>query len=572
MRVAGCLVVVAVALPPLLVNLGRRDAARVMENVAMATSQETWFRLHGVFGEKKDPAAWLLPSFNGRPRIVKPPLVTWLHLLAFSGLDPQTASCETLVLRARLTSVAAALLTVLGLYLFVSRYTSWSCAVVAGGIPASLFFFQRYARTAAYDIHLTAWITLAFLHILSGTLQPDPSRRGHLLLPLGAGVCLALAWLAKGPVAFLLFLVPAGVLAASQGKAGMPLVRTALTAASIALLCVIPWYVYIFLRLPDAWNLLFYDYVTFNIEQGQPWYYYAGVFGLIFPWTMWSMAALVSRPPGRHPPQSPMMRPSWLWFWTLVVAMSFFSSKQQRYILPVVAPLAITIASAAMEWQGNPDRLPGWRRWLLTFNPWLVLSAGFLICLIATLTLQLEAAGILQPGDFSRVGAPLAFGMFLLAAGAAVVIHRLQRRDRYVAAAIAMVMAASLLCTFGWHAYTHTDSARQVADNKRINRIIGHHPLYYLKLTPRDEWLIGHCEGFLFYVRRSCPPVAPGDLFGVHAPLYVMSFVESDAEAILQRAGYRIVTNFFPQREYPAILWRRADSTDDYSTGPALPR
>ena len=395
-----------------------------MENVALATSQETWFRVHGVSGEKRDPAAWLLPSFNGRPRIVKPPLVTWLHLLAFSGLDPQTT----------------------------------------------------------------------------------------------------------------------------------------------------PWYVYIFSRLPDAWDLLFYDYVTFNVEQRQPWYYYAGIFGLVFPWTTWSLAALISRPPDRATPGSPMRSPAWLWFWTLMVVISFSSSKQQRYILPAVAPLAIAIASAAATWQDNHDRLRGRSRRLLACNPWLVFVAAFVICLATTFTPQLEAAGILRAGDFSRVGAPLAAGIFLLASGASLLIRRLQGTGRYVPAALVTVAAASMLCTYGWYAYTHTDSARQVADNQRINRIIGRHPLYYLKLRPRDEWLIGHCEGFLFYVRRSCSPVSPRRVAGAHAPLYVMSFVETHAETILHRAGYRIVTKLSPQREYPAILWRRAPSTAAAGGAPARPQ
>jgi len=257
----------AAAAPPLLVDLGRRDAARVMENVAMATSQETWFHLHGMYGLEPDRLAWLLPSYNARPRIVKPPLVTWVHLLSFTGLDPARASCEDLVLRARLTSVAAALLLAAGMFLLLRPVCGETGALLSAAIVASMYFVQRYARTASYDIHLTLWLTLALLLFLRGAVAEDHP----LHWSLGAGFCVGLAWLAKGPQALLLFAVPAAVQVWLLGRLRSRLYRRLLLAAAVAVLTALPWYAYVFVRVSGAWDLLFYDYISATLSKSQPW-------------------------------------------------------------------------------------------------------------------------------------------------------------------------------------------------------------------------------------------------------------------------------------------------------------
>ena len=75
-------------------GLGAPDCEFHMEVMALASSQEAWL------SQQSDSRAWLIPSWNGAPRVNKPPLLVWINLLAWRGLPPG-ASVETLVQRAR---------------------------------------------------------------------------------------------------------------------------------------------------------------------------------------------------------------------------------------------------------------------------------------------------------------------------------------------------------------------------------------------------------------------------------------------------------------------------------------
>ena len=81
---------VLLTVPPLWFGLGDADCLFHMEVRAVASSQETWMRL------ADDAQAWRVPSWNGQPRINKPPLVVWMNLLAWAGL-PADAPVDILV-------------------------------------------------------------------------------------------------------------------------------------------------------------------------------------------------------------------------------------------------------------------------------------------------------------------------------------------------------------------------------------------------------------------------------------------------------------------------------------------
>src|SRR5437773_1480215 len=97
------LLALAVCLPPLLIGLSPSESTS-MEKHALVMSQETWLRQ--CAGE---PTAWLIPSFNGTTRVTKPPMLVWLHMLAWWNLDATSSTPDQLMLRARLVSVTLAL-------------------------------------------------------------------------------------------------------------------------------------------------------------------------------------------------------------------------------------------------------------------------------------------------------------------------------------------------------------------------------------------------------------------------------------------------------------------------------
>ena len=103
--------VLALCAPPLCVRVGEPAPVRIMESLSFLTSQETWLRLH-----QGESSAWRMPSWNGAPRVQKPPMLVWMNLLAWSGLEPDTAGVDRLTHRARAVAVGFALLALAATY------------------------------------------------------------------------------------------------------------------------------------------------------------------------------------------------------------------------------------------------------------------------------------------------------------------------------------------------------------------------------------------------------------------------------------------------------------------------
>src|SRR5206468_558268 len=146
---------------------------------------------------------WLTPSFNGTTRVTKPPMLVWLNMLSWSDLDLATSTPDQLVLRARLVSVTLALLTLGSTFWIGLTLADYKLAVLAAMIAGSNILLRRQARFAAYDIHLTAWATLAVAAAF-WAMRPcglTAEKRQQVLGWGIAGLGLAMAWLSKGPLA-----------------------------------------------------------------------------------------------------------------------------------------------------------------------------------------------------------------------------------------------------------------------------------------------------------------------------------------------------------------------------------
>ncbi|MCB1071140.1 MAG: hypothetical protein KDL31_12365, partial [Kiritimatiellae bacterium] len=92
----GMVLALAISLPGLVGSVSRSDTTAHMEVLSVASSQFTWMRL-----QEGEADAWLVPSWNERPRIHKPPLVVWANLAAWTGLSRETATPDVLLYRAR---------------------------------------------------------------------------------------------------------------------------------------------------------------------------------------------------------------------------------------------------------------------------------------------------------------------------------------------------------------------------------------------------------------------------------------------------------------------------------------
>src|SRR5205085_1764466 len=105
------LISVVVCLPPLFVALNVPDLMPGAEARSLQASRETWRRQSAG-----DRVAWLMPSINGKPDVRRPPMSTWINMLAWRDLNEATATPQLLIFRARLAAVFMGIVALLATY------------------------------------------------------------------------------------------------------------------------------------------------------------------------------------------------------------------------------------------------------------------------------------------------------------------------------------------------------------------------------------------------------------------------------------------------------------------------
>jgi len=585
------LIGILLCLSPMVIRLGERLSTHTMENVALLSSQETWLRLHE--GER---GAWLIPSIELEPRLRKPPMLVWLHLLAWADLDPATATPEQLTLRARVVSVALGVILIasvfwLGTSLLGTRYGFLAMLVAGANI-----FVERQARTASYDVHIAAWSALAVAFAfwamkvrpaglstlaLSNSLPADPglqsrretappTLRREVAGWIGAGLTLAAAMLTKGPLPLLFFSVPvaAAIVLLPQRRARRSI--GAATALVIAGAATAWWYIAIWSTVPGAAEIWALEYS--EERSSQPFWYYLGFLGLMIPWTLWFIAGLV------HPfmPTDARTRRhrliALLWLAIPLVLLSIPGTKQQRYVLPLVAAAALLIARVFEDHEVE-RRLQGrvaTGRLLRTVHWSAMVGASVLFGIYLIFGSRLKAwAQRIEGLDRQLITEwqtlpPLATGL-AVAAGAlllavAVFGWRWHARHRSFVAGVVIALWMVLATTIGWNQYSQSptdrvglfaESARQAAD------LIGDRPLFALKIDP-DEQVLN--EEFRFYFNRLIRSVTPDALIGGGLPSHILVEEGRGFDGTMQGLGFEKAATFQTDRNRYHGLWTRGDS------------
>jgi len=563
---AAMLITILCCLPPLVLDIANRNPTS-MENFAVVSSRETWERQC-----RGESSAWLIPSLNGEPRIVKPPLVVWWHMLAWSDFDPATTTTKDLTERARMIAVAHGLLLLAGVFWLGREIGDRRLGMLATLVTGSISFFVRQARTASYDIHLAAWCTIA-IALVVWVIRPSEraSHRRDLFGWCAAGVSLALAWMSKGPVALLLVGLPASLavlcIADRRRAAVLGLTCSLLIGAAPATI----WHWYLSRHLIGTADRLIRDYANLLSDRMAP-YYYLNLLVLILPWTLWLVAYLiVPLLDRRH------LRGDWtflaLWLVLVTVLFSIPAYKAQRYMVPVLPAAGLFVALAWSRPTHGPDGLSRWMRGIGNLH-WFGLGAASL-AVVPFVLLQDRMVGadwMSEPVVDVRSWSA-AIGAGLLFAAIAAVGWYCHRRGAWERAAIATAAWAMVACTFVQLNGIHTPRPIELAANE-VTSVIGTAPLRYLVVGSGDRQ---PGVEFLLHARRVVPPIEPRELkayvaataaeFGADSlgssSVYVMAGQNDAMDQVMNEAGFSRLFDFDDSRRSKRRLWKAAVREED---------
>jgi 4-amino-4-deoxy-L-arabinose transferase-like glycosyltransferase len=448
------LVALGACVPPMLIELGQADATRRWELDVLAAARETW-----TPNEQGERADWLVPTVNGEPVYDTPPLAVWLTMLSWSALDAETATADQLVYRARLLAVTMALAALAATYWAGYSVggvrTAWMAALATG----TGLLLLREARTASYNIHLMAWVTLAVAAALWAMRPTRPiswlGRRvtGWLI----AGLALGGAIMTIGAPAIPYVVVPliCAIVVTRSRRLGN--VTGLVFALILGVLLGVPWYLRVAEGRPDSLAVFLTHY---GPRSGEPeaFYYYLLLFGVVFPWTVYLVGALAQPfvPSARHDRRRLLI--AWLWFVVLVVLMSAVRRKEDNYVLALLVPLGVLVAQqwdfhARLADEGLP--VPGLN--LLRVPHWLLIVFGSVgYALFIALQGRLVAGGHLAREELPDLALPVVVGLGLMLLALAIIgaVRHWHARPEaaYWATALWMVLAT----TVGYYSYSRS--------------------------------------------------------------------------------------------------------------------
>lgn len=317
--------------------------------------------------------SWLLPTMNGELRLAKPPLPTWL-VAAVMQLTGSTTDLGLL----RLPSAVGACLLVLFFWALARRLTppddegrtAWLAALV---LASSLLLLTAGRDGNGWDIYCYCFMTGALAACVRGLQRPGPGWGWFAV----AGGLIGLSVLSKGPVAPYGMLLPFLLAYALRGD------RAALrrhwpglllmAVLGLALGCAWPLYV-LSQHLSEASAVAQTESTAWANRHVQPFWFYSSFPAFMGFWALASVAALV------WPYAAPRIRPYapyallLVWVAATLVLLSLVPEKKERYLLPVLPPLALLSAGLLRYWLAMPTRARA-DTWLLRVWGGVVLGA-----------------------------------------------------------------------------------------------------------------------------------------------------------------------------------------------------
>ncbi len=403
---------------------------------------------------------WLTPHYNYEERFQKPVLYYWLT----SATYLVTGATE---LGARLWAALAGIGLVLVTAACGRRWYDETTGLLAGAIVATNFGYFSIGRMALPDLPLTFCITLSIWAAFVSTLESERSPRKFVVL---AALGLGLGFLMKGPVGLLIpAIVIVPVLMIERRSIGLNPADIVLGFV-IMLAVALPWYVAMWLEHGNAYLQSFFvgdnfeRFATDRFNDPRPWWFYLPVVaGGLLPWTPLALTWLgpitqfLRGRRGLHTIDLRLL----MWAALPLVFYTLSVGKQPRYILPVLPPLALLLASSIVERTQEHRGLDGARSSPRRALPVVVgsLMSGVFFVVLAVLLYRAQPLLINVQPVYTSIAAYL-----IATAGAIVILVSVSGAWRSAPVVIALAGAITLpVVQYGALSSGGDDTVRQIA-------------------------------------------------------------------------------------------------------------
>lgn len=280
---------------------------------------------------------WLVPTMNGELRLEKPPLPTWVAA-AICKVFPDSLSAQ------RMAAGVMGIVWALFLFLFAKRLSaSRTYAFTTIVVFLTCYHIVLMGRMATWDIYCHAFMMGAVYFLCRGL--SGHSTHQYRYFPL-AGLFMGLSFLSKGPVSFYALLLPAIVAYAIYYPCSLRHKWGGFTLMILIALAVGSWwYIYLLLFEHNAVEAVIHkESGAWTNHNVRPWYYYWRFFTETGIWAVLMLAALFVPYWRKHIKENKLYTFSITFTLSVLVLLSLMPEKKIRYLLPIMAPSAMTVA------------------------------------------------------------------------------------------------------------------------------------------------------------------------------------------------------------------------------------
>lgn len=278
---------------------------------------------------------WIHTTMNLEPRYEKPPLPTWLT--AFSAAFFGTKSLFGLRLPAVLSVV---FLIVTFYFLGIQILKDKKQAFIGTLILSTSFYIVFSGRNGQWDIFAHAFMVFAILQLFKAFESDQKSWKQWTL----AGIFLGFSFMSKGPVSLFALLLPFLIAYGFIYRYKNFKQKIAPLFISLLLFAVVgfSWGVYIyFTDTGSAADIADKETLAWTNRSVKPFYHYWSFFTQSGVWTYFSFLALLYPFMIKRTEHKKMYQFSLFWTLAAVVLLSLIPEKKERYLLPVLIPMAL---------------------------------------------------------------------------------------------------------------------------------------------------------------------------------------------------------------------------------------
>ena len=313
----------------------------IWSETSVTGQDEYWLSLRTPI-ETLERGTWFTPWVNGEPRLRKPPLLYWAIILSYKFLGIN-------LFAARIWGVLSGAGLALCSCLFY-RALFRKSGMLAGLITVATIAVAVEGRRAMLDLPLAFFTSMAVYFALR---WGKSGRSGWILL---SAFSLGFSFLVKGPLGFILF-GAAAISALSVFRKwhfAFSHWPQAVWAFVLLLAVCVPWPLIMAYLWPHFLSVVDGEIAARRfgiIHLGSFFSTLGGALGLVFPWSVVLIAALISSV--HHAQQATGRKNLWLVAWFLGSIIPFLFMKSfGRYMMPIIPAACVLCANWLEEVEG----------------------------------------------------------------------------------------------------------------------------------------------------------------------------------------------------------------------------